>query len=516
MFKKSELLDCTLRDGGYYTNWDFDKSLVDEYIEVMNRLPIDYLELGYRNPVDKSYMGKYGYCPSYELEDIRSKSKKKLAVMVNEKSVKPEDMDAILGPVKGCVDMIRIAVNPENLDSAITLAETIKTMGFEVGFNTMYMSKWKEIEGFYEKLEGVNGIVKIFNMVDSFGGVTPTDVSESIKELRKHINCMIGFHGHNNLQLGLINTLTAIENGIDSVDATILGIGRGAGNLNMELLLTFLNKDGLDVDFNVLGDIISAFEPLHEKYRWGTNLPYMLSGANSFPQKDVMSWVTNRVYSFNSIVRALDNRRQHQVDNEKYPVFEAKKYKDVIIVGGGNEAKVHAEGIKHFLEVHPSIALIHATARNAKAYEGVNVPQYFCIMGNEAKRLKRNVNVEDFKNSVILAPYPRVMGTDVPEFAKKNTFELKEITFTKDYMDSCTTLALQAALDTVSYMNPKHVYVIGYDGYPGSVLSEKEVALTTENKILFTNFQNNTGREVISLTPTLYNGLKSESVYQNI
>jgi len=46
MFKKSELLDCTLRDGGYYTNWDFDKSLVDEYIEVMNRLPIDYLELG--------------------------------------------------------------------------------------------------------------------------------------------------------------------------------------------------------------------------------------------------------------------------------------------------------------------------------------------------------------------------------------------------------------------------------------------------------------------------------------
>ena len=102
MFKKSELLDCTLRDGGYYTNWDFDKSLVDEYIEVMNRLPIDYLELGYRNPVDKSYMGKYGYCPSYELEDIRSKSKKKLAVMVNEKSVKPEDMDAILGPVRVC------------------------------------------------------------------------------------------------------------------------------------------------------------------------------------------------------------------------------------------------------------------------------------------------------------------------------------------------------------------------------------------------------------------------------
>lgn len=98
--------------------------------------------------------------------------------------------------------------------------------------------------------------------------------------------------------MGLVNTLTAIACGADYVDATVLGMGRGAGNLNMELLLTYLNKEGLEVDFNVLSDVITAFQPLLERYKWGTNLPYMISGANSFPQKEVMEWVSNRAYHY--------------------------------------------------------------------------------------------------------------------------------------------------------------------------------------------------------------------------
>ena len=125
------------------------------------------------------------------------------------------------------------------------------------------------------------------------------------------------------MQLGLINTLTAIECGVDFVDATALGMGRGAGNLNMELLLTYLKNEGLEVDFNVLGDYVSNFQPLLDKYQWGTNLPYMISGANRIPQKEVMEWVTNRAYSFNSIVRALDNKRNCVVVNGRSPLSEA-------------------------------------------------------------------------------------------------------------------------------------------------------------------------------------------------
>lgn len=75
-----------LRDGGYYTNWDFSSDVVKTYIETTNKLPVDYLEVGYRNKPTKEYMGKFGYTPVSILKKLRKSSNKKLAVMLNEKA----------------------------------------------------------------------------------------------------------------------------------------------------------------------------------------------------------------------------------------------------------------------------------------------------------------------------------------------------------------------------------------------------------------------------------------------
>ena len=507
-----QILDCTLRDGGYYTNWDFNGELVETYLKGMNELPIDYLELGYRNNSEKEYLGKFGYSPVYLLKQIRQLSNKKLAVMLNEKSTKVEDLEHLTTPIKGLVDMIRLAVDPKNLLRAIELAKAVKAQGFEVGFNIMYMSKWDQYDGCYEHLAGLNGVADILNMVDSFGGIMPNEVAAIIKRLRGIVDCKIGFHGHNNLEMALANTLAAIENGVDSVDATILGMGRGAGNLNMELLLTYLNKDGLNVDFNALSDVITAFQPLQETYRWGTQLPYMISGANSLPQKEVMALVTNRVYSFDSIVRGLQNKKDKVEDNAKYPLLEKAEFDEVIIIGGGNSPVDHLEGLSNFIRQRNNIALVFATARHARKFLGINVPQYYCLLGREAKRLKANVNAEQFCATCVLPPYPRKLGTDVPEYAKDSTYELPRIEFTKEYQDSCTTLAIQTALNICK----GNIYIVGYDGYPGSILSEKEVALSNENMALLRDFEKYTGKKMKSLTPSLYPELEVESIYQFI
>lgn len=357
----TKILDCTLRDGGYYTNWDFNDNTVDAYIQAMNVLPIDYLELGYRNNPTKEYMGKFGYCPVSVLKHIRQNCTKKLDVMLNEKSTRPKDFSALLKPIVGLVDMIRIAIDPNNFDRAVVLAKAVKAMGFEVGFNVMYMSKWQtEYPELLTKLGMLDSFADLFCMVDSFGGVTPEDVTNIVKVVRDNTKCPIGFHGHNNLQLGLINTITAMKLNVEYVDATILGMGRGAGNLNMELLLTYLNAhEGMQVDFNVLGDVITAFTPLLEKHQWGTNLPYMLAGANRIPQKEVMDWVTNRVYSFNSIVRALENRKNNAVDNAQFPRLNVeRKFDKVLVIGGGNNAVEHKEAIKEFIAQEKNIAII--------------------------------------------------------------------------------------------------------------------------------------------------------------
>lgn len=508
----TNILDCTLRDGGYYTDWDFNGELVETYLKGMNNLPIDYLELGYRNNSEKEYLGKFGYTPVYLLKHIRLLSKKKLAVMLNEKSTKIEDLEHLTEPIKGLVDMIRLAVDPKNLLRAIELAKAVKAQDFEVGFNVMYMSKWSHYEGFYENLKGLNGVVDILNMVDSFGGVMPNEVKDIIVRLRETVDCKIGFHGHNNLEMALANTLAAIESGVDSVDATILGMGRGAGNLNMELLLTYLNKDGLNVDFNALSDVITAFQPLFEQYRWGTQLPYMISGANSLPQKEVMALVTNRVYSFDSIVRGVQNKKDKVEDNAKYPILEEEKFENVIIIGGGNSPVEHLEGITNFIRSKKNIALVFATARHAGKFLSIDVPQYYCLLGREAKRLRANVSADQFSAKCVLPPYPRKLGTDVPVYAEKATFELPRIEFTTEYQDSCTTLAIQTALN----ISKGKIYIVGYDGYPGSILSEKEVALSNENMALLQDYEKYTGKKMKSLTPSLYPELEVESLYQFI
>lgn len=513
MLMKTKILDCTLRDGGYYTNWDFSSDVVKTYIETTNKLPVDYLEVGYRNKPTKEYMGKFGYTPVSILKKLRKSSNKKLAVMLNEKSTLPEDLDELLTPIKGLADMVRLAVDPKNFERAVVLAKAVKAMGFEVAFNTMYMSKWStEYKGFLDNLSEINGVADLFCMVDSFGGITPSEVRDITAKVKANTTCAVGFHGHNNLQLGLINTLTAIECGVDFVDATALGMGRGAGNLNMELLLTYLKNEGLEVDFNVLGDYVSNFQPLLDEYQWGTNLPYMISGANRIPQKEVMEWVTNRAYSFNSIVRALDNKRNCVADNAHYPLLNAKPTDKVLIIGGGNSAIEHQEAIKEYLKAHPTVAVVFATCRHAASYLDIDNDKYYCLVGNEAKRMKRNIKAEEFNGKCILAPFPRKMGTEVPDFAEDSTFELKDIAFTKDYLDSCTAIGLQIALD----LEAKDIFVIGYDGYKGEVLSEKEMDLTNENRTLFNGFVSYFKKPLISLTDTLYKELEVKSIYQLI
>ena len=506
------ILDCTLRDGGYYTNWDFDDNIVDSYIKAMNVLPIDYLEIGYRNNPSADYMGKFGYSPVSVLSKIRKNCNKKIGIMLNEKSTRPEHLETLICPIISLIDIVRIAVDPKNFERAVVLAKEIKRNGLEVGFNVMYMSKWNEYEGFFEKLDMLNGVIDIFCMVDSFGGIMPEDVKEITRKVRSKVTCKIGFHGHNNLQMGLINTMTALKEGCDIVDATILGMGRGAGNLNMELLLTVLNREGLDVDFNVLSEVVGAFDPLHDKYLWGTNLPYMLSGANSIPQKEVMDWVCNRAYSFNSIVRALDNKKNKVADNARYPIWKPKYASKVLIVGGGPSVEEHKNAIREFLIKNPKVTLVFSTARHAALFTDLANDKVYCLVGNEAKRLERNVESDRFKGTVVLPPYPRKMGTEVPAYAHQFTFELPEISFTESFLDSCTTTCLKAAIE----LKPEQTYIVGYDGYRGEVLSEKEVELTTENRLLFEAYDRFMNQPLISLTPTLYKSLQIKSIYQFI
>jgi len=506
-----EILDCTLRDGGYYTNWDFDTDLVNTYIQSLNSLPIDIIELGYRSNPLLGYYGKFFYCPVYILEQMRMLSNKKIAIMVNEKDVTSSDANKLLEPILNLIDMVRIAIDPKNFNRSLKLAETIKKMGFQIGFNVMYMSKWVDQKDFFNQLSQIDGIADYLYMVDSYGSVYPEDVIKIYNLARAKTNVKLGFHGHNNLELAFINTLTAIQCGVEIVDTTITGMGRGSGNLKTELLLSALNSKGvLDVDFNPLSEIVDGFSKLQEEYGWNTNLPYMVSGANSLPQKEVMEWVGKRYYSFNSIIRAMSNRSKGILDNLEFKIFRPEdKVEKAIIVGGGPNGTIHANATKEFLSKNLDIVVIHSSSKNVQAFKNISNKQIHCLSGNEGYRLEttfKDINMDN--RFAILPPYPRIMGTYIPDFFNNYTYELLDISFTSEFKDSVTATAIQTAIE----LGVKELFFIGYDGYFGSV-SSNQLELFNENETLFMKLKE-LGFVFCSLTPTRYSELPSKSIYE--
>ncbi|MHA7942471.1 aldolase catalytic domain-containing protein [Formosa sp. 3Alg 14/1] len=510
MPNKFEILDCTLRDGGYYTNWDFNVELVEDYCKAMEELPIEYVEIGYRSIPLKGYLGEYFYCPDYVMKRLSAlMPTKKLVIILDEKNIRPEHLKDLLEPCKPFVSMVRMAIDPKNFKRAIVLAKAVKAMGFQVGFNVMYMSSWKEDASFLDLLVGLDDVIDCFYMVDSFGGVLPEDVKETIELVKSKSNVTLGFHGHNNLEMALINSLTAIENGCELIDGTITGMGRGAGNLRTELLLTYLNSTGiLDLNFTKLSYVVDEFETLKANYKWGTNLPYMFSGAFSLPQKQVMEWVGMNRYPIGNIVNALKNQKEALEDNIKLQVLEGKStFETAIILGGGLSAKTHSTAIKKLASKNSNTCIIHAGARHADTYLNVENAQYFALAGFESEKLLKTIgDVSKLKQTCVYPPFPRKMGTIIPNEIKEFSVELSDINFTSVSVDSPMVIGLQTALD----LGVKNIYLAGFDGYDNSKTHFK---IADENQGILNDILKRGELNIVSITSTQYKNIKVKSIY---
>lgn len=506
-----KILDCTLRDGGYYTDWDFDHVLINKYAESMEGLPIEYIEVGYRSiPLD-GYLGKYFYCPIYVLEELKKlMPSKKLVIILNEKDVRPEHVEELLLPVKPYITLIRIAVDPKNFARAIKLAKAVKKLGFELALNVMYMSSWKKAPSFLNLLKGLDDTLDYFYMVDSFGGILPNEVKEITKLVKSKTNVSLGFHGHDNLSMGLINTITALDEGCEIVDATITGMGRGAGNLKTELLLTYLESiNEIDCSFDKLGDIVGGFEELKKEHDWGTSLPYMFSGAHSLPQKDVMEWVGMNRYSLSSILNALNNKKLIQEDNIKLSVLKKdKKYSTAIIIGGGKSSINNKIAIDKFLEVDEDVALIHVGARHINEFSGMKNDQYFALVGVENEDLLKGIKVSNYSSSCIYGPFPRKMGTSIPMHLLPISYELGGIYFTQASSDSPFAIAAQLSLD----LNVNKILLVGFDGYDTNI-NQNQFLLAQENQKIIDDLGKIDNLNLFSLNPTKYENIKITSIY---
>ena len=501
--KSCDILDCTLRDGGYYTEWDFDESLLDIYLEAMNKLPINFIEIGYRSVFKQKYAGAHFYLPEYLIDKIKSKTKKDLSVILNEKDVRLEDLEGLLKVCSGKIKLIRLAVAPVNFERGIKLAKKIKKMGFQVAFNLMYASKWESNYPEKSQLFTLNSTCDYFNIVDSYGALFPEDIRKIFKHLNEHLTITIGFHGHNNLEMALINSLEAIKCGAKIIDTTIDGMGRGAGNLKTELLLSVLyRRKQMSVDFDILNEARKAFLELKKEYNWGTSLPYMVSGSFSLPQDKVKAQVEKRYFSLNKIIENLIESPADENFFADFETFNPSFFNaEVLIVGGGELVKKHQEGLKEYLLDNPYVPVIYASSKNAGIFLELKNPQIHLIPGREFQRLKKEVPKKMLRErTLILTPTTQVLDDLKKLLSFKLPAQEKNI-----FPNSVTEYCLKVA----QKLKVKRLRLTGYDGY-GKFIRKGQQELFGENEMLFKEY----GREmeIESITPSEYT-VKNISVY---
>ena len=266
----------------------------------------------------------------------------------------------------------------------------------------------------------------------------------------------------------------------------------------------------MNINFNSLSKVLVDFQALKDQYKWGTNLPYMLAGIHSIPQKKIMEWLGKKFYSFNSIVSALNSKIQNIDTTPFKKLITNKKYKKALIIGGGKSIIDHAIALKQFIKSEKDLILIFSSSRYLSHLNTNRIEQYICLVGNENERLSQFS--EKLNNTIfVIPPAPREVGTFIPDGFDNLTMELEEIKFSHNKIVSHCSVSIQ----TVINLGLEKVFIAGFDGYINQNKGTKERELSNENDIIFYDAQKS-GLQIISLTPTLYSKIETQSVYSLI
>ena len=533
---KLKVLDCTLRDGGYYNNWNFSIHLINKYLKVMSDIKVDYVEIGFRSLERKEFRGPCAYTTDQFLNDLKIPKTLKLGVMINGAELIKENtlkrntllVSSLFKKAKfSKVKLVRIASHYSELSKVMPVASKIKSLGYKVAINLMQISDRTENE-----IKQFCDLAKKYNMdavyfADSTGSLNRYQTLEIVKNFKKNWKADLGIHAHDNMDMAMENAMMALNNGVSWIDSTVLGMGRGPGNVKTENLVLELEKRfKRKVNYNSLIKLIEDdFIPMKNKYGWGSNVYYYLSGLYGIHPSFIQGMLSAKNFSSDEILAVIDNLKteggkkfsndlintykQYFIGkgNGKYEPLKNIKNKDVLILGSGPGVKEHKIALESFIKKYKPfvIALNTQNSINSKLINTRAV----C---NTLRLLTDHKSFKHLPQKLIL-PYQRLSNLIKDKFKKVNKLdfgvEVKNNTFR--FMKSSAiipnTLAISYALGIANSGKAKRIYIAGFDGY------EAEDPKRREMDELFSLYQSLKKKsELTSITPTKYK-IESTSVY---
>jgi 4-hydroxy 2-oxovalerate aldolase len=290
-----KVVDCTIRDGGLVNDSHFDLETVRAAYQAACDAGIDYVELGYRNSkemFDPEEFGPWRFCSEDDLKRATEgidPQQTKLTVMMDAHKSTPDDL---LPADESLVDMVRCSTYVKDVDKAIHLTTVAKELGYECAINIMAISQegGPFLDEALQQIEEESPAQAVY-IVDSFGALYSETVHYLVERFSMFIKTKeVGVHMHNNQQLAFANTIEGIIKGANYLDATFYGLGRGAGNCPLELLLGFLKNPRYNLVpvLKVLGEKIV---PLLDEIDWGYRVPYAITGQLDRHPSAAINWL---------------------------------------------------------------------------------------------------------------------------------------------------------------------------------------------------------------------------------
>ena len=288
-----KVLDCTIRDGGLVNDHQFDDDFVRAVYRACVEAGIDYMEVGYKASkklLARDQFGAWKFCDEDDVRRIVGENDTALKLTAMADAGKSDWRTDILPKQQSVLDAIRVAFYVHQVSEAVDMIKDAYQKRYEVTANLMAVStaQDKEIDQALEVLaETPAGVLVV---VDSFGSLYAEQVEILVKkylEYAKATGKEVGMHAHNNQQLAFANTIEAIIHGANRVDASMAGLGRGAGNCPMELLIGFLRNPKFHIRpiYEVLQNCL---HPLREKVEWGPYIEYNITGQlNQHPRSAI-------------------------------------------------------------------------------------------------------------------------------------------------------------------------------------------------------------------------------------
>ena len=292
-----KVVDATLRDGGLVNNFEFSDEFVRALYAANLAAGVDYMEFGYRaskNVFNPKEFGKWKFCDEEVLRDIVGENKTGMKIAIMADAGRCDYKTDILPKKDSVVDMIRVACYVHQIPLAIDMIEDAKAKGYEVSCNLMAVSKvaGDELDAGLRMIS--ESSADILYLVDSFGNFYPEQIANYAQRYVSAMNGkQAGFHGHNNQQLAFANTIEACRWGVNYLDVTVNGMGRGAGNCYSEQLLSFLKNP----KYNVLPifDLVEKYmlKMRADGLKWGYDIPYLLAAVMKSHPRSAIKFVAD-------------------------------------------------------------------------------------------------------------------------------------------------------------------------------------------------------------------------------